>query len=75
MISKIIQNNKDQNKYFFKLNSQNYNMIPRFRGCGPGGRNGSLIITNATNSRKSSIKDINDIKENGKNISEEQNIE
>jgi hypothetical protein len=43
-------------------------MIPRFRGCGPGGRNGSLFITTLTNSKKTSIKDMNDIKESGKNI-------
>ncbi len=46
-------------------------MIPRFRGCGPGGRNGSLFITTATNSRKNSIKNMNEIKEGGNNIHDE----
>jgi hypothetical protein len=46
-------------------------MIPRFRGCGPGGTNGSLFITTATNSRRNSIKDMNGIKESGKNNQDE----
>lgn len=45
-------------------------MIPRFRGCGPGGRNASLFITTASNSRMTSIKDMNELKD-GKNIYDE----
>lgn len=55
----VLDRNEDKKIYKCNIKNLKSNLIPKFRGCGPGGINSSLMAKTITESRRSSNKNHN----------------